>query len=533
MKLKMKYIAASLIGSVMLFSACDILDLGPIDNYGNQNYWKNTSQVQAYVNGIHLDLRSSSFTRKFTLGEARGGLQVIGTSSGGVATYDDLLKGNNLTGDQPGVTGWGGAGSVYGHVFDCNLLIQNVENTSLHNSNKSVIDFMLAQTYGIRAYHYFNLYRTYGGVPIVEKVKVLDGQVTPDALYTGRATPREVMEFIKSDLKKSVDYFASAGREWNNNVSWSLAASQMLAAEVYLWSAKVSLGNQTPAASDLATAEEYLNQVKGNSRFGLLDSYADVFKTTNEGNKEIIFALSFSDGEATSSVSNFLYADSNINLFYDKNGTRLGDPLNLKATALQRYEYTMEFWNSFETKDKRRSATFYEYYDQSGDVVGNVMSKFIGSINTTGARVYDTNEPIYRYADVLLMLAEVENMKGGDPAQYVNQIRKRAFGTDWDEAVDAVANGDFKSNEYAILHERDHEFVYEGKRWYDIIRMKDGINGLPLAFDDASSYKGTAVLPLDKKHLVLWPVDKGTLGADPKLKQTPGYKVGDQEEEVW
>lgn len=266
---------------------------------------------------------------------------------------------------------------------------------------------------------------------------------------------------------------------------------------------------------------------------GNLTDFATVFATTNEANKEIIFGINFADGEATSDISNFLYADANIVSFYDANGVKLGDPLNLKGTAIQRYEYIQSFWSSFSAKDKRRAATFMEYYDKDKNLKGTVVKKFIGSISSIGARVYDTNEPMYRYADVLLMLAEVENMKGGDPAQYINQIRQRAYGNDYSAATDAYVNSVFKANEYAILAERDKEFVYEGKRWYDVIRMKDGVNGNPLAFDASSTYGTNPVLKTTETYKVLWPVDKNALNGDTTLKQTPGFKVATQEEEVW
>lgn len=529
----LKYLSLVLLGTALSFTACDSLELGPIDYYGNANYWQTVPQVQAYVNGMHLDLRSTSFTRNFIMGEARGGLQVVGTSSQGVSTYDDLIKSNTISGDNPGLGSWGGAGSVYGNIFDTNLMIQNVENSQMHTSNKATVDFLLAQTYGIRAYHYFNLYRTYGGVPLVDKVKVLDGQVTADELYTGRSTPKEVMDFIKTDLKKSLDYFASSGSEWVNNVTWSKAATQMLAAEVYLWSAKVTLGNQAPAAGDLAAAEGYLNEVKNSGRFELLSDFNRIFASNNKNNKENIFAIYYADGEATSSAGAFLCSLELITSFYDKDGNKLADPLNIRTNQQQRYEYTTTFIETFNPKDKRLDATFMKYYKEDGTFVGSAMKKFIGSINATGSRVYDSNEPIYRYADVLLMLAEVENMKGGNPAKYINEVRKRAYGADWVEATDAYVNSDFKSNEYAILYEKDKEFVFEGKRWFDVIRMKDGVNGQPLAFDAASVYSTTPLLNPTEKYKLLWPVDKNTLNADPLLKQTPGYKVGDQVEEVW
>lgn len=532
--IKIKYLFTAIVSSLFAFTACDSLDLGPIDNYGNANFWQTLPQAQTYVNGMQLDLRSNSFNRKFYMGEARGGLQVTGTSSQGVSTYDNVITGNTISGDNTGLSQWGSGGSLYGNIFDCNLFIQKIEGSAIHTSNQKDVDYMLAQTYSIRALYYFTLYRTYGGVPMVTRVKVLDGQVSPQDLYTARSTPKEIMDFIKTDLQKSFDYYASSGKEWTNNVTWSKAATQMLAAEVYLWSAKVTLGTQAPATDDLTKAESYLNEVKNNTRFGLLTDFASIFTTTNESNKEIIFGINYADGEATSNVSNFLYADANITSFYDKNGVKLADALNLKGTSIQRYEYTLNFWNAFKAKDKRRGATFMEYYNSTGVLKGTVMKKFLGSISSTGARVYDTNEPMYRYADVLLMLAEVENMKsGGDPAQYINQIRQRAYGTDYVAATDAFVNSDFKTNEYAILAERDFEFVYEGTRWYDICRMKDAVNGQPLAFDAASAYSTTAVLKSTEKYKVLWPVDKATLNADPLLKQTPGYKVADQVEEVW
>lgn len=525
---KITYLAALMVSLILTFTACN-LDLGPIDNYGNANFWKTLPQAQAYVNGMHMDLRSTSFNRNYILGEARGGLLVTGNSSQGIAPdYGDIKK-NDVNGNTPGVSGWV---DFYGKIFDFNLMIQNIENSDIHKNNQKDVDYLLAQTYGMRAFYYFTLYRTFGGVPLVTRVKVLDGQVNAVDLYTARANPKETMDFIKSDIQKSLDYFVSAGKEWTNNVTWSKAATQMLAAQTYLWSAKVTLGNQTPDAGDLAKAESYLNDIKNNTRFGLLSDFSKIFTSDNEGNKEIIMAIYYADGEATSNVGNFLYAAAQ-NTFYTKTGTKVVDPLKILSTGIQRNEYTLDFYKSYSDKDTRRSATFMDYYTPSSALMGTVMKKFIGSINSTGARVYDCNEPIYRYADVLLMLAEVENMKGGDPAQYINQIRQRAYGADYVAATDAYVNADFKTNEYAILKERDKEFVYEGSRWFDILRLKDGINGQPLAFDAASAYTTTPVLKSTEKYKVLWPIDKATLNADPLLKQTPGYKVADQVEEVW
>src|SRR5690606_6410272 len=101
-------------------------------------------------------------------------------------------------------------------------------------------------------------------------------------------------------------------------------ASLMLKAEVYLWSAKVTTGDQTPATSDLSTAEAALNEVKG--QFSLQSNFKDVFSYNQKGNSEIIFSLRFMDNEATNNVSQFVYSDNVfIGVKYDKDGKVMGD----------------------------------------------------------------------------------------------------------------------------------------------------------------------------------------------------------------
>ena len=99
------------------------------------------------------------------------------------------------------------------------------------------------------------------------------------------------------------------------------------------------------------------------------------------------------------------------------------------------------------------------------------MQKAIGSINSNNNRIYDTDFIVYRYADALLMMAEVENGLGNPCAGYINEVRKRAYGSDYE--ANKYTEGNYAENELAILHERDKEFVWEGKRWFDVVRMHD------------------------------------------------------------
>ena len=155
------------------------------------------------------------------------------------------------------------------------------------------------------------------------------------------------------------------------------------------------------------------------------------------------------------------------------------------------------------------------------------MLKLKGHIES-GIRQFDSDIIMYRYADVLLMRAEVENSLTGKCATYINQIRQRAYGDNYSNEV-AYVDGSFAENELAILHERDKEFVSEGCRWFDVVRLQDAAKQ-PLVFSAEAAYPkvyGAVAHPvLDKateQHKLLWPVNVATLTADPELKQTWGY----------
>ncbi len=428
--------------SALLYVSCDALDLSPEDYYGSGNFWTKEAQVEGYMNGLHNNLRSS-YTMFYVLGEARGGTSRYGTSSLGTSmSYSDPIKNNMLTKDNTGISNWY---DLYGRIMQVNHFISEVSNgcSFLSESKKG---FYLGQAYGLRALYYFMLYKTYGGVPLITDVKVLEGgKISADALYTERSTPETILKFIKSDLEASELNFG-------NNVTidramWTKYATLMLKAEVYMWSAKVTTGDhQATGNSDLAIAQTALQPLI--NQFSLLDNFSEVF--SKKANDEIIFAIRFKDGEATNWAGPFIY-------------------------------------------------------------YGNIFE---------GQR--------YGYADVLLMMAEIENALSGKCANYVNEVRKRAYGKNWHPQF-AYTDGSYADNELTILHERDKEFVWEGKRWFDVVRMHDA-NGKSLAFSVAANYPNNETpderVPLIKEseaHKLLWPIDVNTLNNDPKLEQTPGY----------
>jgi len=213
----------------------------------------------------------------------------------------------------------------------------------------------------MRAYYYFHLLRTYGGVPLRLVPEVTDGTTDPVSLRKERATEADVLAAIKSDVNKAVTNFGTAAVV--NKGQWNPMAALMLKGEVYLWSAKVY-----GTTADLADAKAALNAISG---FSLLPNFADVFAYTQKKNKEIILTMSFSSTEIEmSTVSTFTYDLPGLagGFYADSlgSGSLLSDPLNIgqvnSMQIIQRYRYSFELFQSYDNTDKRKRATFYDFY---------------------------------------------------------------------------------------------------------------------------------------------------------------------------
>src|SRR5690606_17941696 len=305
---------------------------------------------------------------------------------------------------------------------------------------------------------------------------------------------------------------------------WSLAATQMLKTEVYLWSAKVLIDGQQPQSvqTDLQTAKQAVETVI--PRFTLQEDFARVFSSASvpasKGNSEIIFTIRYQQGEATNCFNNFLYAQSDdISGYVDDAGNPIpSDPLQVASSgSIIRYEYKIDLYDLYDKEDKRANATFLNF--NKGSVRAVVMRKFLGTI-VDGVRNYSDDYPIYRLAEAYLLLAEIKNKLGEDPTEEIMAVRRRAMGT----AAPQFMRSDFEANELAIFYERTKKFVSEGKRWFDLRRMQDA-NGKPLVFRVDLPLVGVLEDVEGQRHKLLWPIDLGTMSADPTLQgdQNPGY----------
>ena len=505
----MKKFLYAISAAAMLLSSCSALDLGPIDQYGINNYWNTEEQCERFIVGLHYRLRSRMETIMI-MGELRGGtLNTSSITSSGEGASNIAAVSNNLSVANPVLTNWG---NFYMDIYQINQAIDKIENECEFLDDVTRKTY-LGQLYGLRAFYYFHLLRTWGGVPLCDKPDVL---ITDDlqVLDKPRATEQATWEFVRDAVDKSCEYYKDLGFEnfKGMNCYWNKAASLCLKAEVYLWGAKVKpIGRTAVLAPEpekyLADAKSALEEVEPHYSYN--KDFADAFSVENkDSNPETIFAARYLLGESTNYFVNFTYNIAIFTKFCDADGNSIGNVLNI-GSGFQRYEYSQDFYNSFAAGDKRRDASLYQYYQKDNDntvqPAGRALCKFLGDLDN-GKIQYTNDVPVYRYMDVALMLAEINNEleNSGEVSKWIGVVRSRAFDT-----PPAFTYTDKESAEEVILAERKAEFVAESKVWYDVRRMLGGKYALDLVGDNELK--------------LVWPIDSGVLSKDDNVKQNEGY----------
>lgn len=506
--------ACSMVG----ISSCDSLDLVPESTISDSGYWQTNDQFNAFHTGIASCFRQYSWYY-FAFGETRANIYGD-TPFGGEATQGmEVLYNNTLT---PTTAGIGNYGGLYYPINQINLMIAKAEeNTSLSEADKS---YYLGEAYGLRAYLYFHLLRSYGDA-IVYTDYTSGNTLDLSNLARKQDPAAQVLVQIKSDITASETAFNGNYAFTKGKNYWSLGATKMLKGEVYLWSGKQMGGG----ASDYATAKTALQEVDNCPGIALQDAYGDVFKFSNKKNSEIIFAIYNGEGETGllngSWNGNFMPQQAYMNngSRYNEDGEENSTTADAQINGLIRMPLKRAIYQKlYRDEDSRKRVNLRAVYnkDDDGALVYEAAYpyKYQGTMMAGDSKrsMYD-DYPVYRYADCLLMLAEAKALLGEDIAEEINAVRKRAYGENYSEAV-AYPNdkGDFYAgNEFAagdedpieaVLKERLRELIFEGKRWYDIRLM-----------DKAEKYS------LATSNKLLWPIDESTKTNNSLLEQTPGY----------
>ena len=266
--------------SVFGCASCDSLDLTPESLIVDSSFWQTADQFEAMHTGITSYLRKQSWNL-YAYGEGRANIY-SGMPFGGEATQGwENMYNNTLSLTNPCISNYG---KLYNVINQTNLMIAKCLETSLISETEK--NYYLGESYGLRAYLYFHLLRSYGDV-ILYTDYTSGSTLDLSNLTRPQNKAESVMTQIKSDIDASEKAFGNNYAFTKGKYFWSLGATKMLKSEVYLWSGK-QMGGGT---SDYQTALQAAQEVKNCPNVTLLDSYKNVFSFDNKKNDEIIFAL--------------------------------------------------------------------------------------------------------------------------------------------------------------------------------------------------------------------------------------------------
>lgn len=478
----------------------------PQDAISKDQALKDPNAARTLYHGVYGRFRAYNNTF-FQLGEMRSEIWVDGLFTESVEGGLQNLYRHNISNLNVPFGGWGG---LYNLIFNFNNVIKIIPQTTLPQAEK---DKILAETYGLRAYVYYTMARTWGAVPLnTEPVELLTNAA---ATYKPRTSEDSIYTQIKSDIQTSLQLFGTSNQiASGKRVYWNKLATLILKGDVFLWTGTHRGGG----ASDFNTAKASLQEVRNlqSATLELQANYADIFNPARKNNnKEIIFAINYEVQQASNGLfGSFLVNSIQANtLSFAQAASPTVTSVYPFVNGSNRVGLNQAMINRLTAlpSDQRINNSFRVMYSNAAPfaVRGVLLTKYIGS--TAGAtQIYDNDFPIYRYADVLLLLAEAKAKLNEDPSAEINMIRQRAYGASFVQHV----SGSQQDNMNAILNEYLREFIGEGKRWWALRRAGDSYvyaNISPTYLSASSTAK------------FLLPLSIAMLAADPLLRQTPGY----------
>ena len=360
----------------------------------------------------------------------------------------------------------------------------------------------------LRALAYYHLMDLFGKAPFVTESDPIN--------TTGPEYNREqLFAYIETEINDVLPDLKPSRTNEYGRLDQSVA--NMILAKMYL-NAEVYIGvNKYQQCIDKCNAI-----MAGGYTLNL--NYLNNFKADNHTSNEMIFTLQ-SNGEVTQNYGpTTVIINGQVGSLED-NGSQFGvggwgGALRLRKQFVQKFDGGA--YNSDVRKTIISANRNIEINDISNKDQGFVLGKF-SNISSTGAvgvssTFVETDFPLFRYADVLLMMVEAQVRKDGTANStslgHINNLRERANGGSTAANISlADLTLDF------ILDERSRELHWEGHRRQDLIRFGKYTGG---SYNWAWKGNGINGVPISA-NLRVFPIPEAALASNPNLTQNTGY----------
>lgn len=483
-KLKILSLSIPLVLMLVFFSSCeDLLEEKP-KTIAAEIFYNTAEEVETAVNAIYGALRSNNMVEQIVILDTHTDW---GYGRGSRADYNNLQGFNAANINNAGAR-WN---TFYLAIRNANLVIANAPNGS--SISQSDINKNLGEAKFLRAFAYFQLVRNWGDIPLRTEANMTEKDLP-------KSPVADVYDLIVSDLT-----FAE------NN----LPETQALVGKATKYAAKTMLADVYLTLGKYAEARDKANEVILSGKYSLVsaasksDFQQKLFGPEIITTPEELFYLKYTRQAGEGSWMLWVLSHPSTGNF------------NFGGAYAHYSDATNPFYLSWNDSDIRKSL-----WDKINFGLGPntlVSSKYIDKNAVEQSRGAGNDLPIYRYADVLLIYAEASCMASTGPTsegmEALNKVHRRAYGFNPSAVSDVdynITNYTKESFQNLVLTERAYEFIFEGKRWYDLKRT-----------DKAAEVINAAKKITIAEKAYLWPIPVSELdynkALDPATDQNPGY----------
>jgi hypothetical protein len=484
------------IGILLLFSlvlaGCNTLEKNPLPSITPENFFQNADDAESALTAAYDALQQGG-----TYGQD---LNVVGempsdncTSTNGDVNALERIIWTPLTSQVNNVFQ-----SSYIGINRANVVLNYVPAISMDTVRRNQI---LGEAHFLRALHYFNLVRLYGGVPLrLQPTESGESGV----VNLARSSTDQVYTQIVSDLQQAAQLTIS------NYGSQAANRTRVIKTAVNALQTKVFLTQQRWAEAIIAAT-----QVINSPLYQLSPTFNELFPPENK--IESIFEVQFA-GTADGGfiLPDLLLPSPPATYSFPKFNIPTAELLSYADTLNdQRWKFTGEV-----TQAGLNHASFVMARSSNANDNGPFVYKWRSGPNAFNS---PDNYYVLRLADVMLMYAEAVNEQSGpsqDALNKLNVIRTRA-GLRAYTLADVATQQTFRNE---IDRQRRLELAFEGERWFDLLRYarqttgSQAITHTITALDIIQQMRGTR----DANYL-LFPFPQTEINNNVLLQQNPGY----------
>lgn len=446
----MKKYSIILLVLLMSFTGCDdFLTVVPETQLSSATFFKTENDFVQAVNGAYAPLRAYYNGPAWLLGELHSDntFYMRNVLFGAVENSENLADfsvevSNGTTPNTNVLAAWRG---LYLIIARTNQVLGTIDPVQFNQDSKNNVR---GQALFLRAFAYFHLVRYFGKVPLhLAPVPGREGSALP------LSEEAAVFDQIIKDLTEAIPLLPQKSAQLLGRVTQG--AARTLLGDVYIYRKRWS------------DAEQILAPVVSSGQYSLMPSYSMAFprNSTNKNNAESVFEIQYREGP-DGVQGTFLYQHLPLPLTVAEVRSLFNtinpQPLDGQGNNIP----TPDIIAAYEPEDLRRDASI-RYITVSGRPGPNKITPIIRKFQDNHAQHnnHGVNWPVYRYAEVLLLIAEALNEQGksGEALGFLNQVRSRAG------LAASTAAGQAQVRE-AIFKERRVELAFENKRWFDIMR---------------------------------------------------------------